>query len=211
MTLTHTKPFDLNAAKAGATVGLLDQNENGYKLEILKYGDKKIFGILTDWNGCESAEFWQLDGTYGHRAEPNGPLTLVMLPLGYCEGKPVFSGDHLYDPTGRGFLADVSDTGSYEVCIWPKPQPKYPETKTDPEEYRAAYNKVLGDSMENSLNRVANLAIKRAIQDGDVFTKQQVTAVLEELRNICARHANPLNIRDIVDGTDWDAILKAGM
>lgn len=205
----NNKPFDLNSAKSGAPVGL-PKLGSGYEVEVLKYGEKKIFGVLTDVHGNESAEYWNLDGTYG-LAAVDGALSLVMLPLGYCEGKPVFVGDELIDKEDGHKVAATPLWKNMDGTLWkwPKPEPKYPETRMNAEEINQAGGR---DPISQPRHiKMANAAIKRAIQDGDVFTKQQVTAVLEELRNICDRHANPLNIRDIVDGTDWDAILKAGM
>lgn len=200
----NTKPFDINQARAGAPVGCETERN---KIEIFKYTDHSIFGSIRYGDEEEVVTSWDING----KNDPCLKSDLVMLPLGYCDGKPVFVGDHLYDLTGRGFLADASDTGSYEVCIWPKSEPKYPETRMKYHELQ----KVIDDNPRLSAGplaeKIANEAIRRAISDADVFTKAQVTAVLEELRNICDRQINPYNIRQVVDGTDWDAILKAGM
>lgn len=209
----HFKPFDLNLAKQGAPVGAAAER---ITIEILKYTDHLVIGTIAYGTTHENAMSWKHDGVSNLGPESD----LVMLPLGYCEGKPVFVGDELIDKEDGHKVAATPLWKNMDGTLWkwPKPEPKYPETRMtwdDLCEHYFLYGKTIEETMETwssaSSKNLANEAIKHAIQCGDVFTKQQVTAVLEELRNICLRHANPLNIRDIVDGTDWDGILKGAM
>lgn len=199
----HTKPFDINQARAGAPVGCKTERNT---IEIFKYTERSIFGSIRYGNEEEVVTSWDING----KNDPCLKSDLVMLPLGYCEGKPVFAGDEMFDTDHQTKVRAGPLERDFLFCTWPKPEPKYPETRMSGAQLLDDWmNNQAGD--EESFVFVVNSAIKRAIQDGDVFTKQQVTAVLEELRNICLRHQNPLNIRDIVDGTDWDEVLKAGM
>lgn len=56
----------------------------------------------------------------------------------------------------------------YEIKFRIKPEPVSPATRVDVNEFRFAYNADLGGPVDSALIRVANLAIRRAIQDGDV-------------------------------------------
>lgn len=209
MTHAHTKPFNLEHAQAGAPVGA----RGGYSTpEILKYGADRIFGTLT--MDKEESACWGLDGRYGILGEET-VLDLVMLPLGYCEDKPVFVGDVLLDPRMDGdeeftICAGENYDGLHN-CTWPKPKSKYPETRM------SQYDMCLSVGMnhhnmtltEKHLLDMSNAAIANAIQDGDVFTRPQVGAVIKSIIDICTRNTNNNNIIHAIHGSDWDAVMKA--
>lgn len=199
----HYKPFNLEHAKAGAPVGCETERN---KIEIFKYTERSIFGSIRYGDEEEVVTSWDING----KNDPCLKSDLVMLPLGYCEGKPVFVGDELIDKEDGHKVAATPLWKNMDGTLWkwPKPEPKYPETRMSLDEIAIKWQEPYGYV---GLKKFGNEVIARAIQDGDVFTKAQVTAVIEEMRKICDRQINPYNIREIVDGTDWDSILKAGL
>lgn len=218
MSHKHTKPFNIEHAKDGAPVGA----RNGYvTVEILKYGKDRIFGTMT--TDKEESACWSHDGLYGI-TNVETVLDLVMLPLGYCEDKPVFVGDVLLDPRMKGdegFTICAGDYGGLHNCKWPKPKAKYPETRMNANqcfnEFQSAFPpkatlQITGSTTsatDNAARHLANIAIKDAIKDGDVFTRPQVDAVIDTIIDICTRHTNNRNIINAIEGSDWAAVMKA--
>jgi len=212
MTHLHTKPFNIEHAKDGAPVG----TRNGYgTVEILKYGKDRIFGLIADEHGNESIEYWQLDGAYGLNTKET-VLDLVMLPLGYCEDKPVFVGDSIQgdgEVVMPAFVGIKFNGGHH--WKWPKPKAKYPETKCTAFDLDTVWQEDDGSiegtscASESACIAVANYAIAHAIQDGDVFTRPQVSAAIKAIIDIATRHTNSRNIINAIEGSDWDAVMKA--
>jgi hypothetical protein len=123
----HTKPFDLNSAKAGAPyaqrnglaarIGIWDStNSNGYAL----------VGTLIHRNGDEGSAAWQANGDCFNNTRDS---ELVMLPLGYCQSKPVFVGDELVVKVGysgkRDKLTIKPDCwqNQFDAYEWPSTAP----------------------------------------------------------------------------------------
>jgi hypothetical protein len=124
----HTKPFNAEHAKAGAPycqcnglparIGIWDGKDQGE--------DIKLIGALTEGNGYEYAATW--DST-GWAMTHNSDSSLVMLPLGYCEGKPVFVGDKLEDTRAKNvfYYFKASDVGAdFTHTTWPRTAPVMP-------------------------------------------------------------------------------------
>ena len=85
----HTRPFCLADAKAGAPYCCRD----GSAVQVFKWdcrGRAVLAGIVSAWDGDHSA-LWSDGGDEVDFTE----YDLVMLPLGYIDGKPVFVGDRL--------------------------------------------------------------------------------------------------------------------
>jgi hypothetical protein len=85
----HTKPFDLKAAKAGAPYCCRD----GQSATILKWDGRHAGYPLIGIYGEEDATMdWATDGRYGNSTRDH--LDLVMIPIGFRDGTPVWWGDH---------------------------------------------------------------------------------------------------------------------
>jgi hypothetical protein len=73
-----TKPFDLEAAKAGAKV----KTRNGDRVELFVFdlsGTQPIGGVLTAADGTKSLETWDSSGIYNRNFQSFGVLDLVMV------------------------------------------------------------------------------------------------------------------------------------
>lgn len=123
----HTKPFDLNSAKAGAPyaqrsgllarIGIWDKKVEYYKLTG---AIQRFEGNELEWDCC-----WSIEGKSNFESVQE--TDLVMLPLGYCEGKPVFVGDELADVIGSKFtLRADSKYSRFDLYKWPRTVPVMP-------------------------------------------------------------------------------------
>lgn len=199
----HTRPFNLEHARAGAPFSCA----NGEEVEILKWDRKHTQCIVGLARQDVAIRTWRADGTYN---DPNSTAyPLVMLPLGFVEGKPVFVGDVLIDPNGT-FGDDEAFTagptmrqGHLGHCTWPKPAPVYPETLMMPDELAIAYNSEQKDNkpagFARSLRAVANAAIARAIEDGQVVTAEEANQrVVDSLIKAGGRNLVPEEMLDMV-------------
>lgn len=87
--MKDTRPFNIEHARAGApfcTAG-------GEKVEIFKWDRKHLLCIIGEiQNDCLNVCGWTADG--GNKSMTYD-RTLVMTPLGYIDGKPVFVGDEI--------------------------------------------------------------------------------------------------------------------
>lgn len=129
----HTKPFNLEHAKAGAPYC----QRNGLAARIgiwdAEHTDYPLIGSRMDSEGCNSEASWTSSGAYILAAINEHDYSLAMLPLGYCQEKPVFVGDelqvlpgshatvghHVAEPNNRSFL---------HYC-WPRTVPVMPKSK----------------------------------------------------------------------------------
>jgi hypothetical protein len=117
------KEFNLEHARAGAPycqrnglsacIGIWDVKGN-YQLAGVKSCDNKI----------EVSSSWTNDGRF-HKDATVYADDLVMLPLGYCEGKPVFVGDEIINVCGPVFKARIG-MSSFNTCTWPRTTPGVP-------------------------------------------------------------------------------------
>lgn len=119
----HTKPFDLNLAKYGAPYA----QRNGFAARIGiwdKKGEFPLLGLRDDFHGQECVGSWKINGQNLHCP---GQLDLVMLPLGYCEGKPVFVGDELvYINSVIGSIVMDAECSHFVDFKWPRTAPVMP-------------------------------------------------------------------------------------
>jgi len=122
----HTKPFNAEHAKAGAPycqrnrlaarIGIWDSaNSNGYIL----------VGTLIQRNGDESSAAWQANGDCSNNTRDS---ELVMLPLGYCEGKPVFVGETalVYKKNDQPVKLNYMGAHDFSQCAWKRTAPVMP-------------------------------------------------------------------------------------
>ena len=157
----YTKPFDLEHAKAGAPYGCAD----GSIADILKYTDRNIFGTIAADDGNEFAASWAPDGM-----KTSGLLgvdkILVMLPLGFIDGKPVWVGDEFIGHADTPCVAKAGLSSNFAGSRWPAPAPVYPFTRMSSPELTEVFdaNLMLIVALEN----VANAALRHAIDAGQV-------------------------------------------
>lgn len=202
----HTKPFNLEHAKEGAPYGLVC----GEEVTILKwdarYENRPLLGV---YGKNDRAIGWDASGSGGSF----GPgYDLVMLPLGYCERKPVFVGDELIDPAWEGddknFIIRAGHIPGYafDRCEWPKPAPTYPQTRMITEQLVSQF--MTSAPIINDVTDLANAAIARAIEDGDVFTDDQVSALIEEIGNVINENNDVYKIRHEFALINISSVLK---
>jgi hypothetical protein len=200
----HTKPFDLEAAKAGAPYCCRD----GQAATILKWdgrsADYPLIGVYTEHDDTNS---WTMAGGEFNSGSASD-CDLVMIPLGMCEGKPVWWGDKLLDGRGDEFTAPADNPGlDWSVCTWPKPAPQYPQTRMTNMELSS----IFADSGFST--RVADAVIARAIEDGDVVPTTMLEKVAVTVRNRCALgcvdYENGFDLERGIGRIDLDAIIKA--
>jgi hypothetical protein len=126
----HTRPFDLAAAKAGAPYCCRD----GQEATVLKWDCRDplwpVVGVYGSEDGCTE---WGSNGTYNDGM--NDELDLIMIPLGYCEGKPVFVGDELEQRVKDGWVRHNAQASWYRHTIdwkndmrWARPAPNSPQS-----------------------------------------------------------------------------------
>ena len=155
------RPFNLEQAKAGAPYGCMNEE---YKAKILHYSYDYMIGMYgyKDFSVDVDGARWDIKGIM-RASKTTGAYDLVMIPLFLCQRKPVYMGDTLYDANDSPFQVELSHTQSMiDGCSWEAPRVKV-ETRMTHDQLGAAWN----DGC-NTLRAVANAAISRAIEDGDV-------------------------------------------
>ncbi len=164
------REFNLEHARAGAPISLI----TGENVEILKWdrpGALSIVGIVQD--KCFTVMAWNAIGTNANSRD----LRLVMTPLGYIDGAPVFVGDQVVDKD-TGKVTTVLSTWSRmnpDLWAWPAPAKVYPETKMDQTELaNAALSKHSGMMVCTGaqLYGIANAALRHAIDAGQVVVPE---------------------------------------
>lgn len=160
-----SKPFNLEHAKAGAPFA----GEHGEAVRVLiwdrKHPTHPIIAIKVD--GDQEAVAFRIDGTtdYGH---PAVVQRLVMLPLGFIDGKPIFVGDELvYISSGRTTFVEPDDK-NFSHCRWPALTPAYPVTlMTDGDLVSNYYGggPVSHEQEYQAWRRIANAAIRHGIDN----------------------------------------------
>lgn len=176
--LAHSRPFDLEAARAGAPYSQSD----GDAAEILKWDMKGKYPLM----GCgvrrnasdEVAVRWYANGTVeiGFDSEFN----LVMLPLGLIDGKPAFVGDTVQSKYGDECIASIEmefDSGHWR---WPAPAKMYPETKMCFEQMCEAGSMSLISTNAIGIRQLANAVLRHAIDAGQVTDAANVDAKVEQ-------------------------------
>lgn len=161
----ETRPFNLEHAKAGAPVCI-----NGLEVvKVLTFERNDHYPILTMAGNGHIGSFMN-DG--------HGPLNarLLMAPINMLEGKPVFFGDTIERLCRGGWEPWIIDAAIWlpEARFrWPKPKRNIPKTSMNDAELVEAFNKN-AYTTETGMRKVANLAIERAVGDGDVIPANEV-------------------------------------
>lgn len=168
--MSDTKPFDANHARDGAPYGC----RNGNRATVLRWDAQNsafpLIGTVIFSDDREQPESWT---AHGMRAVGNGEggSDLVMLPLGYIDGKPVFVGDE-YEFDGRRYRAVPDGEGGFEGCRWPEPAKQYPVTRMTREQLTDVARNTPG-SFGESYEAIANAALRHAIDNGQVVTTEK--------------------------------------
>ena len=154
----HYRPFNPEQAKAGAPYGNINDE---IEVAIDFWGDEYATGrimrpLMRRWM---AENFVYTD----HH--------LVMLPIATCQCKPVFVGDALYDENGDKFQADMNCLNVIPRCTW-EPARTRVEVNMDCDELDAEYR-------SRGLYGVANAAIQRAVEDGDVVPMETVKEIAQ--------------------------------
>lgn len=169
-----SKTFNLEHAKAGAPYCCRD----GEEAIVLKWDGRRFNEPLV---GCIGADdipaSWGNDGRYV--PDEHGPRQrdLVMLPLGFIDGKPVFVGDEVVDKFNGDLVPVLANWGGINTALWswPAPAPVYPKTLISHVvlfgEYETSlrnrgYAEVSADSY--GLAAIANFSLRHAIDAGQV-------------------------------------------
>lgn len=177
--MMRTRPFSLEHAKAGAPIGTCSgkavyfvvhiAEAQAHSRVIVRYPDGEIGARHEDGR---------------HFSDAQCPGDLVMTPLGHVDGKPVFVGDELVDPSGTTFTPGPRDGGHLAGCRWPAPAKQYPVTALTFNELHAAYarGRSDGDAIWNSAGceAVANAALRHAIDLHQVVPAESFDEVLRE-------------------------------
>jgi len=182
----HTRPFCAEHARAGA----LYSCRNGEEATVLKWDCRdKDYPLIGVQGITDTATEWHADG--GHYIADH---CLVMLPLGEIDGKPVFVGDELVDPSGATLMVRPSYEECLSGCRWPEPAKAHPQTQMTDTDLIGIYWQPGADFVS-----VANAAIRHACESGQVVTKEDHEAALLLLRDVMTevRNGNAA-IRDAV-------------
>lgn len=165
--MTHTKEFNVEHTKAGAPycqrnglaarIGIWDREHVHYKL----------VGVAMGADGGEALKSWTEEGK-NYADGSDSTIDLVMLPLGYCEGKPVFVGDELFrDGVGKykielnTWLRMREDHKNFDNHKWPRTEPLMPSYPGD-----------TADFEESLVSTGFSLAISKHRQEIEAYWKQ---------------------------------------
>lgn len=194
--LLHTRPFNLEHARAGAPFCRAD----GTDFEVLKWDRKHTQCIVAVSKQDAAVNTFRPDGT----ETGNRPThALVMTPLGFCEGKPVFAGDELIDDSvmfGEDRRFTVGPTmreGHFAHCAWPAAAPVYPETRMDASELFAAgltERRSVLEAAPAQLKAIANAAIRHAVEQGQVVIPGEAVAGLRPFNPYTGRPRFPADV-----------------
>lgn len=157
----HTRPFNLEHARAGAPFS----GQYGEAVRILlwdrKHPTHPILAI--EEHGEQEAIAFRADGIATH---DNIALSsrLVMIPLGFIDGKPVFVGDSIIVDGTSKWEAKPSDR-EFTGCTWPAHAVKYPETRLHHRDVANMFGKN-EHWHAATVTAVANAALRHAVVGG---------------------------------------------
>lgn len=177
----HYRPFNIKHAKAGAPYGLV----GGAPVTILKwdarYPNRPLLGV---YGNNDQAIGWDQFGRGGFGSDNE----LVMLPLGMCEGKPVFVGDKLIDKTWVAgdpeFTVEAGISYEWMRCTWPRPKPQYPETRITADDI-CKLGSTLAESNYGECIKLANASIAKALENGDVVLPSMLEKLADAIAEDC--------------------------
>lgn len=177
--VTHIRPFNKEHAMAGAPFCCA----NGRKItRTVLWDNPGRSPILACVGYFNEPFFWRDTGSrLGYCTDP---LDLVMLPLGFIDGKPVFWSDEIEHKDGTLVAGHVGEFHGMENYRWPSKKSKFfaewPHPKSDitakcveKETFEASGVGLVvtaGDSMmtDAMCQIIGSVAIRRAIEKGQV-------------------------------------------
>lgn len=164
----HTRPFNLEHAKAGAPYCL----RSGVEVTVLKWDARNpSFPLIGFFGPQDSSHCWTKEGAQVS-GDVESPCDLVMLPLGEIDGKPVFVGDELRDRWNNTIRAFVGMGSNPAHWFWPAPARQYPVTGMDSDELREAWDSADNKGSIDTARVIANAALRHAIDNDHLFTKE---------------------------------------
>lgn len=177
--MKDTKPFNLEHAKAGAPYACRD----GDAATVMKWDGRGSQPIVGFYGETDLATTWHTNGRFYITGRDESAHDLVMTPLGYIDGKPVFVGDELLNAFGVATTAWPGiDFGRGHGWSWPAPAKQYPVSMLSDGEMAAA---MIG--MHPAMNitvgwrAIADRALRHAIDNGQVITMKEHTDKLEDV------------------------------
>ncbi len=166
----HTKAFNYEQAKSGAPIS----TAFGTKVKVLTFERQGLKGALSpilieDVTGATLV--YSADGCPTGKdcwAQHQSIWRLVMRPIGYCEGLPVYVDDTLISPDDISWTAGCSaDRVEFLEMLaeshWPQ---KYPKSLMTFDELNA--NAGTAATWEPRARKLADAAIEHAIRSGQV-------------------------------------------
>lgn len=161
----HTRPFNLEHAKAGAPFC----GDNGQPIKVFAWDrthpTHPIVGMETE--GEQEVIAFRSNGNADHGI---AFITsrLVMTPLGFIDGKPVFVGDEILYLDGVSRKAEPGDDlAPGNQWRWPAPAPVYPQTRMVEDDYASALNGWMLSTETCCV--IANAALRHAIEAKQVL------------------------------------------
>lgn len=158
------KPFNIEHAKAGAPVRLSDGTELVRIIATDARGGYPVIALI-GFSTHDAAQCFDAEGNplvaYSGKGEPDWlpGVRLVMAPLGQVEGREVYMGDTLLQPSGDPY--HVNTTLVPPGLTWPR---KYPVTRMTPSEFAIHHSDE--HSILQMFESVANAAIAHGIEHG---------------------------------------------
>lgn len=155
-----SKLFNIEHAKAGAPFGMAC----GWNVQIFKWDGRGPCGpIIGCFGSDDRPASWHETGEFSVQQNPR--LALVMLPLGYIDGQPVFAGDEVEDQgPDRWHLGTVQPKDrDFTTARWPVPTTNYPVTQLCQAEL---YEYVCKADIRFSFVAAANAALRHAVDNG---------------------------------------------
>lgn len=160
-----SKPFNLEHARAGAPFCGIDGEAVRILIWDRKHPTHPIIAI--EERGEQEAIAFRADGKAANHPSLGIVFELVMLPLGFIDGKPVFVGDKFTHRDGEEVTAAPMDIKlGFDGAHWPVPAKEYPTFDGSVDTLAIVYSQ--NNNFVESLIRVANAALRHAIDAGQV-------------------------------------------
>lgn len=169
------KPFNIEHAKTGSPYCC----RNGEEATILKFGIRDKDYPLVGIRGSEDVlETWRLDGHSLYDTPHKHDL--VMVPLGFIDGKPVFVGDEYLGHADCKCIAGAHLKSDFSGCKWPPAAPKWPQTTMTDGALEVAHLSVLGASAGR--RAIANATIAHECSTGALVPADKVREIEAKAR-----------------------------
>jgi hypothetical protein len=213
----HFKPFNREQAISGAPFGC----KNGNKATVILWADDVLIGYVEAANGPHSMD-WKNNGD-ARRDEWHRGCDLVMLPVDMLDDKPLFVGDKImvkdYEkedhPWVPATVGPKTTQGAAKLYgwRWTSEEPEYPKTRMSPDDLYEIHRAQDAWKPRTAFLAVANAAIARAIQDGDVVPvamlekmEKEVEKAYTQTRTVSGGVGGVVKMgRDQHGGTVWAA------